>query len=352
MRVGASAKDGRLPMVPIFSNQEDIERKTLLILRILHEAGGPLGSRILARKMQDRGYAPSERAVRYHLKLMDERGLTRLVDKRNGRMITARGIDELGKARVRDKVGLAISRIEILAFQTTFNPETQDGLLPINISFFSTASFPHAMKIMLPVFESGFTVSNLVAVAREGQYLGDVLVPEGKIGFATVCSIVVNGVLLKHGIPMDSKFGGILQMKNRHPLRFAELIYYSGSSLDPSEVFIRGKMTSVCSAIEKGEGMILANFREIPAPCHALTCDLLAKMGKAGINGVLITGKISEPVCQVPVDVNKVGMILIGGLNPVACAQEAGIEGETHAMSNIIEYRELRKFSEVCREKW
>ena len=51
-------------------------------------------------------------------------------------------------------------------------------------------------------------------------------------------------------------------------------------------------------------------------------------------------------------DVNKVGMILIGGLNPVACAQEAGIEGETHDMSNIIEYRELRKFSEVCREKW
>ena len=337
-------------MVPIFSSQEDIERKTLLILRILHGAGGPLGSRILARKMQDRGYAPSERAVRYHLKLMDERGLTRLVGKRDGRMITARGIDELGEARVRDKVGLAISRIEVLAFQTTFNPETQDGLLPINISFFSTASFPHAMKIMLPVFESGFAVSNLVAAARAGQYLGDVLVPEGKIGFATICSIVVNGVLLKHGIPMDSKFGGILQVKNRHPLRFAELIYYSGSSLDPSEVFIRGKMTSVCSAIEKGDGMILANFREIPAPCHALTCDLLAKMGKAGINGVLVTGKISEPVCQVPVEVNKVGIILIGGLNPVACVQEADLNVENQAMSTVMDYGASEPFDAL--KKW
>jgi len=336
-------------MVSVFSSQDDIERKTLLILRILHEAGGPLGSRILARKMQDRGFAPSERAIRYHLKLMDERGVTRLVDKRDGRMITARGIEELGEARVRDKVGLAISRIEILAFRTTFNPETGDGLLPINISFFPTDSFPSAMRIMRPVFESGFTVSNLVAVAHAGQYLGDVIVPAGKIGFATVCSIVVNGVLLKHGIPMDSKFGGILQVKNRIPLRFSELIHYSGSSLDPSEVFIRGKMTSVRSAIEKGEGMILANFRVIPAPCHALTCDLLAKMGKAGINGVLVKGKISEPVCQVPVDVNKVGMILIGGLNPVACAQEAGLDVENQAMSTVMSYGALQPFDELMK---
>ncbi|MBA4397225.1 MAG: hypothetical protein C0394_07575, partial [Syntrophus sp. (in: bacteria)] len=206
-------------MVPVFSSQDDIERKSLLILRILHEAGGPLGSRILARKMLDRGYAPSERAVRYHMKLMDERGLTRLVGKRDGRTITASGVEELAKARVRDKVGLAISRIEILAFRTTFNPDTLVGLLPINISLFPAASFPSAMKIMQSVFESGFVVSNRVAVAHEGQYLGDVLIPRGKTGFATVCSIVVNGVLLKHGIPMDSKFGGILQMKNRHPLR-------------------------------------------------------------------------------------------------------------------------------------
>jgi HTH-type transcriptional regulator, global nitrogen regulator NrpRI len=336
-------------MVPIFSSQEDIERKTLLILRILHEAGGPLGSRLIARKMQDRGFSPSERAVRYHLKLMDERGVTRLVGKKDGRLITANGVDELGKARVRDKVGLAISRIEILAFQTTFNPETRGGLLPINISFFSKTSFPYAMRIMQPVFASGFVVSNLVATAYEGQYLGDILVPEGKIGFATVCSIVVNGVLLKHGIPMDSKFGGILQVKNRHPLRFVEVIYYSGSSLDPSEIFIRGKMTAVSNAVEKGEGTILANFREIPAPCHPLTRDLMVKLEKAGINGVLVTGKISEPVCQVPVDINKVGIILIGGLNPAACVQEAALEVEHLAMSTVMDYGALAPFDDLMK---
>jgi len=49
-------------------------------------------------------------------------------------------------------------------------------------------------------------------LAGRGELLGDVLVPQGKIGIATVCSIVINGFLLKNGIPMDSKFGGILQI--------------------------------------------------------------------------------------------------------------------------------------------
>lgn len=334
-------------MMPKFSNQEDIERKTLMILRALYEAQGPIGSRLIARRMQEMGATPSERAVRYHLKLMDERGLTQLIGQKDGRVITEKGIDELGKARVRDKVGLAISRIEILTFQTTFNPQTQQGVLPVNLSFFRKATFPGVLKFMKGVFDAGLAVSNLVAVAEAGERLGDTVVPAGKIGLATVCSIVVNGVLLKHGIPMDSKFGGILQVKDRQPLRFAELIYYSGSSLDPSEVFIRSKMTSVGQAVESGEGMILANFREIPSPCYALTQELLQKLRDAGINGVLRMGDVSEPVCQVPVDINKIGIILIGGLNPSALIQELGMDVENRGMSAVMEYGSLLPFDQV-----
>jgi len=75
---------------------------------------------------------------------------------------------------------------------------------------------------------------------------------------------VVNGILLRNGVPMDSRFGGILQVKDGKPLRFRRIDHYSGSSLDPSEVFIRGRMTSVRQAADQGEGKILANFREIP----------------------------------------------------------------------------------------
>ena len=339
-----------MPIKQIF-NVEDIEKKSILILRILHESPEPVGARLISRRMQDHGVTLSERAVRYHLKLMDDRGLTRLIGQHDGRAITELGIEEIGNARVHDKIGLAISRIEILAFRTALDLDKRQGLLPVNISFFPRRSFKKALESMKPAFGKGIHVSELIACADEGERLGELTVPAGYTGFATVCSIVVNGILLKSGIPMDSKFGGILQVKDGKPLRFAELIHYSGSSLDPSEVFIRGRMTSVRQAAEKGEGKILANFREIPVPALKLVKELIASLQNAGIGGVLSIGERGEPICQIPVDMNRVGMILYGGLNPVACAHETGIEVENRAMSTVMEYQELQNFWELCKSK-
>ena len=336
-----------MPMNQIF-NLEDIEKKILLILRILKDSPRPVGARIIARRMQDYGVNLSERGVRYHMKLMDQRGLTRLVGRHDGRAITEQGVEEIAHARVRDKIGLAISRIEILAYRTSLDVDRRQGLIPMNVSFFPKKAFKKALEWMKPAFSAGICVSDLIACAEEGDRLGEVSVPGGYVGFATVCSIVVNGILLKSGIPMDSKFGGILQVRNGQPLRFIELIHYSGSSLDPSEVFIRGRMTSVKEAAGQGEGKILANFREIPVPAMKLVAELIAKLKDAGIGGVLSVGEIGEPICQIPVDMNRVGMILYGGLNPVACARESGIDVENRAMSTVMDYRELRNFREFC----
>lgn len=294
----------------------EVERKALSILKVLSESQQPLGARVIARCLKGLGVELSERAVRYHLKLMDERGLTRTVG-RDGRQITDSGIEELRSALVRDKVGFAISRIELLAFRTGFNIEKRTGLVPVNVPFSPREKFAQALQAMKPAFAAGLCVSDLVAVAREGERLGEMTVPDGKIGLATVCSIVVNGSLLKAGVPIDSRFSGILQVKNHQPLRFVELIHYSGSSLDPSEVFIRARMTSV---------------REV------------AKLKEAGLGGLLLMGNTSEPVCQIPVELNRVGVILLGGLNPVAAAEEVGIEAENYAMSTVIEYQKLVKF--------
>ena len=329
---------------------DEIERKSIVILRILNQAGQPLGARIIARKIRDYGVSLSERAVRYHLQFMDERGLTLLVGRRDGRVITEKGIEELRNARVQDKVGYAISRIEILSYKTTFDIESRTGLIPVNVSFFSEKLFPDALGAMKETFDNRLAVSDLVGVASAGSFIGDMNVPEGQVGFATVCSIVFNGVLLKRGIPMDSKFGGILQVQEKKPVRFVELIHYSGTSLDPSEAFISAKMTSVRGAVSGGEGKILANFREVAGICRENVMDVIDLLAGAGIRGMLSIGKMGEPVCQVPVDVNKVGMVLLGGLNPVASAREVGIEAENFAMSTVMDFRLLRPFSQVLRE--
>jgi repressor of nif and glnA expression len=325
---------------------QEVERKEHFILKILSDSQQPLGARVIARRLKNHGVYLGERAVRYHLKLMDERRLTRLVS-RDGRLITELGIEELGNALVRDKVGFAIARIELLAFRTDFDWEKRTGTIPVNVSFFSKAKFERAFEAMKPVFAAGICVSDLVAVAHQGELLGELIVPAGKIGLATVCSIVINGTLLKDGVPMDSRFGGILQIRNHEPLRFVELIHYAGSSLDPSEVFIRARMTSVRDAARTGNGKILANFREIPALCRPIAENVVAKLKDAGLGGLMVMGNTSEPVCEIPVELNRIGMILIGGLNPIAAAEEAGIEAENYAMSTVLEYQKLKKFQEV-----
>lgn len=325
---------------------QDVERKVISILRILSGSEEPLGARIIANRLKDYGIDLGERAVRYHLKLTDERGLTSLIG-RDGRVLTNRGEEELSAALVKDKVGLAISKIEMLAFRTRFNAEKRCGPVPVNISFFPEKKFGKAMAAMKPVFDAGLCVSNLVIAARGGEKIGEFTVPRGKMGFATVCSIVINGAMLKAGIPMDSRFGGILQIRDRKPVRFIELVHYAGSSLDPSEVFIRAKMTSVRSILKTGNGKILANFREIPSMCKDTAESVVSGLKDAGLGGLLVMGNISEPVCEIPVELNRVGMILIGGMNPVAAAEEAGIEADNRAMSTVVEYQSLIRLQDV-----
>lgn len=327
---------------------QEVERKVISILKILSDSQEPLGARIIAYRLKDYGVELGERAVRYHLKLMDERGLTQLVG-REGRVITESGIEEVESALVVDKVAFAISKIELLAFRTDFDLDRRTGSVPVNISFFPKEKLGRALQAMQPAFAKGLCVSNLVAVAQEGEMLGNSIVPQGKVGLATVCSIVVNGTLLKAGVPMDSKFSGILQIRNHKPLRFVELIHYAGCSLDPSEIFIRAGMTSVTEVARKGEGELLATYREIPALCQPIAEEVVAKLKVAGLGGLLLMGKTSEPVCEIPVELNRIGIILVNGLNPVATAKEAGIEAENHGMSTVVEYQNLIKFQEVIR---
>ena len=326
--------------------ERDTERKVISILKVLSESSEPLGSTIIARELESHGVYLSERTVRYHLRIMDERGFTRPLG-RDGRSITHEGLEELKSALAPEQIGFVIERINLLAYQTSFDPRTGTGQVPINTSLFPADRFREALEAMKEAFAGGVCVSELVAMARAGEKLGDVVIPEGQVGFATVCSAVVNGVLLKSGVPMDSKFGGIMEMRNGEPRRFVAIINYAGTSLDPSEAYIRARMTSVRRAAATGTGRILANFREIPAPSRPRVEAIVADLKRSGIGGVLLIGEASEPLCQMPVGLNKIGMVLLGGLNPVAAAEEAGIEAENISESGTVDLHQLVNYREL-----
>ena len=324
----------------------DAEGKLISILKVLSESSEPLGSITIARRLEDEGVFLSERAVRYHLKIADERGYT-LPGGRDGRMITEEGRREVKEALAPQHLGFVREKLELLAYQTTFDPVKRSGLLPINTSLIAKEKFKKALLAMKDIFKAGLCVSELVATASEGEKLGAAVVPEGKIGLATVCSVVTNGVLLKSGVPMDFRFGGVLEVRNSQPRRFVAIIDYAGTSVDPSEQFIRARMTTVGEAARTGTGKILGVFRTVPAPAREVFEEKVALLKEVGISGVYAVGDTSEPLCQIPVPMNRVGIVQLGGLNPVAAAVEAGVEIENVAENGLIDFQELRSFWKI-----
>lgn len=327
-------------------NTGDAERKIIEILKVLHESSEALGSITIARELERRGIFLSERTVRYHLKMTDERGYTRSMG-RDGRLLTTQGIEELKNALAPEQVGSIHDKLELLAFLTSFDPEKRTGQIPINTTLFNKNEFPQALNAMKDAFMANLCVSGLVATAHEGEKLGSVIVPKGKVGFATLCSVGITGVFLKAGVPTEYRFGGVLEIKDYKPKRFVAIINYAGTSIDPSEQYIMAKMTSVGTAAHTGNGKILAVFRAIPAPARIVIEEKNKLLEKLGIKGVYVMGNTSQPVCQIPVGVNRIGMILLGGLNPIAAAAESGIAVENAAESGLLPFSQLRPFKEL-----
>ncbi len=324
----------------------DAENKLIAILKVLSESSEPLGSTTLARRLEKDGIFLSERAVRYHLKIADERGYTE-PGGRDGRMITTKGRQEVKEALAPQHLGFVHEKLELMAYQTTFDPEKRTGQLSINTSLINKDRFKKALSAMKDALKANLCVSRLVAIAKEGENLGSVVIPEGKMGLATVCSASINGVLLKAGVPTEFRFGGILEIADFQPKRFVAIIDYSGTSLDPSEQYIRARMTSVGQAAKTGNGKILGVFRTLPAPAREVVEEKLAMLKEVGIGGVYALGHTSESLYQIPVAMNRIGMVQLGGLNPVAAAVEGGIEIENIAESGLIDFNELQDFSEL-----
>jgi repressor of nif and glnA expression len=321
--------------------EADAQRKDLAILRLLAEHNEPVGARVVSNDLRSHGIDLSERAVRYHLKIMDQRGLTRCMGE-PGRLITEAGRGELQKARVSDKLGFVISRIEGLAYGTSLDLRSGRGKIVTNTSLVPAARFSEGLEVMRRVFRARYCMSDLVAVAEAGERMGALPVPAGTVGVATVCSVTLNGVLLRHGIPVQSRYGGILEVRGGKSYRFTELIGYRESTLDPAEIFIASKRTGILAASDTGEGTVLASLREVPSVCSADLQRVLDQYRRRGLGGVLAVGKPGQALLGVQVGVERLGIVVVGGLAPIAALEEVGIPTVNKAMSSLVRLEELR----------
>ena len=105
----------------IFKKRElfmsESEHKIIEILRILNEQNKPTGSKLIAEELKNKGFNLGERAVRYHMQILDEKGYTERMGY-SGRQIT-----ELGrkKHRIKTLTGLGFQTGSVFWFVVLFH---------------------------------------------------------------------------------------------------------------------------------------------------------------------------------------------------------------------------------------
>ncbi|WP_209615034.1 DUF128 domain-containing protein [Methanolobus bombayensis] len=249
--------------------------------------------------------------------------------------------------QMNQRIQFTSSKIEDLMFRTTFDPKTMKGDVIVNLSLIDKRDFDDVLKIFSMAINSGLAVSPLLKILHEGDSIGDRKIDKDEVGFATVCSITIDGLLLKAGVMVKPRFGGLVEIRDGEPLRFTNVLTYQSTTIDPLEVLMSQELTSVMSMLKTGSGKILANLREAPMVARDTIDSTLADMVDAGINGILEVGEPNTRILDVPVERDHLGIVVIGGTNPMAIVQEHGIPIRTNAMSTLIDINELSHINDL-----
>lgn len=182
-------------------SEEKVQRLIFEILLILKEKEreSPVGARAIAKELGKKGFKIGERAVRYHLRILDERGFTKKIGSLEGRILTEEGKQEI-KHAFGKRVGFVIGKIEELIYRMTYNLESGRSTIIINVSLLDARDLKKTLTIMRKVIDAGYAPSPFVSIAHEGEDIAEIRVPKGKVGIATVCSVTIDGLLAKAGI--------------------------------------------------------------------------------------------------------------------------------------------------------
>jgi HTH-type transcriptional regulator, global nitrogen regulator NrpRI len=316
-------------------------RKIVAILKVLHERGAPAGSSAISEQLLQWGIDLGERMIRNYLDMTDQAGMTKNLGRR-GRTITDLGRKELEIGIVIDNVGFVAARVDEMTYRMKFDLDAWSGSVITNTSFIRTQHTQQTLFEIRRVINAGLGMGKYLTITYPGQSIQDRMVPANHIAVSTICSVTLNGVLLSRGVVTISRFGGLLELSDRQPVRFTHSINYDGSTLDPLVIFIKGKMTSVRQAAMTGTGTIGASFREIPSAALPAAKQVIDKLERLGLGGVLMLGKPNQPLLDIPVSHGRVGLIVAGGLNPVAALEETGIETSSQALHCLCEFNQLK----------
>jgi repressor of nif and glnA expression len=241
----------------------------------------------------------------------------------------SKGSDILGSPQ---PLIFTLSRIENMMHQVSFEPQAMKGMIITNTTRVRRESLPELLEIFSDTIHSGLAVCPYIKVEEE----------EKLFKIKTACSLTIDGMLLKHGIPVKPKGGGIVEVAEREPIRFTEMIMYWATTIDPIDILTSQELTDITGMMRTGEGRILGNLQEAPMLAREKIEEVLDQLSSAEFSGVLALGEPNMNVLGVSVERDHMGIALVGGTNLVAAARECGIELEHESISDLTDISEMR----------
>jgi repressor of nif and glnA expression len=312
------------------------ERKYIEILRILKEHQDPIGAKRLSELMAERGFVLSDRAVQYYLSYLDTMGFTEKIGNQ-GRILTRAGLDETDNALVDDRIGFVISKLERLAYRSTFDPSTSTGDVAYNLSIVPLESYEKVKSAFDDVIKAGCGFFNSYRIIDR-----DPRVPSGSVGFITICSISMDGVFQRNGIPVKMAYGGRLEIDQGIPKQFRDLIGYRGTTIDPLELFISSGLTSISEYTRTKSGIALANVREVPCSAKNEVEKIIRLMNGCGFVFPVTMG---NQVFNLPSNPYRLSIVAFSGLNYIGNTVEHGIEITTEIGAGNIQFSKVMEIN-------
>lgn len=230
-----------------------------------------------------------------------------------------------------------LARIENLMQQVSFDPISLKGRIITNTSLVRKEVLSETIEIFYNTIQSGLAVCPMIKIEDDKE----------RIRIKTACSLTIDGVLLKCGVPVRPKGGGIIEVVDREPARFTEMIKYWATTIDPIDILTAQGLTDITGMMRTGNGRILGNLQEAPMLARDRIEEVLDHLADAGFMGVMELGEPNMNVLGVSVERDHIGIALVGGTNLVAAARECGIEVDHESISDLTEISEMRHIEEL-----
>ncbi len=314
------------------------------ILNLLAEYGA-MSSKEIAIELKMRGIPLEPRTVRYHLKKLEEKGL--IAKTSNGkREITKKGLEEIRQKNVFGRLGEFSEKIEYTAYFCNFDLYKMEGEVPTNIAIVDKDKFEKVLDVLMDMQEFKFLISKLIVIAEENEVLGNIEIPSGKFGVATISNTIYDVIMRSAGVNMIPEFAGLLRCESMKPRGFTELISYAGTTLSPGWLFLRSGLTSVYQCLKKGVGEIITAIRSFSIHAIDIVRDEILLAESRGFKGIIYILYPSSKLFKLPYG-NRARLIISAGLNYLAPLYELGFNPEIRVSEVFINLKDFKDINKI-----